>query len=217
MNTHILDPFERQVFQETKSQFAGKDVIISPAFLRQQKALTSNQSSYKFKFLAENAAPTLPERYLSRTDSFRAIRMGLFLITVATAGQEGAAVLQTYPNAAVFSTANNAAHLETVYNGLVRAKVENTIVIDGFPTNNFRHVGTTLQASGSFAQSERPQLAGMRTLPVILTLDGAKTNEIEIEIPNWSGIVMAPSSGTNYLVCVLEGFQINGASNLDRQ
>lgn len=118
----------------------------SDLILEQQ--LFVNQTSYQFPVLANDNGPSgsrfNTEIRLNQQDSFIASAWGFFLLK-PTSATDAAFVAQTYSNPQVFTTANVAAALETLYNSISRITVNNDVVLPVWSLSRNRVVPQTQQ------------------------------------------------------------------------
>lgn len=204
-----------KIANEVKSRAGNK--IVSPSFLRLEVLAENAKGQYSFSVKKDVGTAFPTEKKLDINDAFVIVDMGFYLSreNVLT---PGVSVLQTYPNVIYFpAEAGNVTneHLESFYNGSARIKVNDTTFIEGIDTQSSRVVRTTQQTAAT-NESERLTGDGLQQLPRTITLLGSDKNEIELNVPSFSGqqvqYVTAPEKVRLVLFC--KGFLITGGSNL---
>src|SRR5689334_17283453 len=130
----------RELLQRANEKFPGGSATLS--FLRQQVELKNNQTTLLFDFDG-NQPGVSTERKLSSKDGFFAHSLGLYLL-IEDSAKPGSGVLQSYPNyQTIIRKAGilvaNASDLEALYNGQMKAQIDQTVVFDGLDTRRFRH------------------------------------------------------------------------------
>lgn len=137
----------RQICIDAKIDPDEAKLTQSDLILEQQ--LFTNQTQYQFPVLANDNGPSgsrfNTEIRLQQQDSFIASAWGFFLAKPSSA-TDATFVVQTYSNPQVFSTANVAAALETLYNSICRITVNNDVVFPVWSLSRNRVVPQTQQA-----------------------------------------------------------------------
>jgi hypothetical protein len=178
----------------------GKGVA-TKSFLRQEAILKNNQNSYSFDFDA-NKPSQASERRLAVQDAFFANKIGLFLLK-ETDTTIGSGVPRTFADPDVFTAVAGftLAHLETIYNGSVKAEIGKQTVFEALPTIQFRKVPTEFQEGN-----------GVLDIEPALILYGNEKNRLTLTIPVFSGIqIENPTAGINHKVAIiLFGFLVTG-------
>jgi len=195
-----------------KQKYPGR--VIVPGFLRKDVALVNGNTIIKFPVLKnDNGQPLQTENFLDTNDAFAVERYGLYLL-FETVGSEGTGVLQTYPNATVFTgTGLTAADLEKIYNGSFAGKIGQYQLIEAYPTKNFRVVRTTQQAT-STTKSESLPVDGTAEASPLLVFGGCEKLELQVQRPTGaSDAVQLTTTTTNIVKAVLflQGYTIYGA------
>lgn len=205
--------YERKVFEQLRADKRYKGMVISPSYLRIQSKLSNSSGSYSID-IKKNGNELTTELKLDRNDTFVATRLGIYLLKRDTT-KDGLGQLQTYPNTTVFASATGftPAHLETIYNGNLNMKVNQTVVIEKMPLSKFRYVPTS-QQTATIIYSEWNDDNAALTLPALWILNGTDSVELTVNFPTYSGIQIAAvaTNTENHLVVVPFGFLIkNGA------
>jgi hypothetical protein len=208
-----LNAADRAVFKQLTAKYEGK--VIAPHVLRIEQTITNSDSIYTFPVLQDGTVPLKTEIRLNKNDILFMTHVGLYIYE-KTLNQEGAGVLQTYPNEIAFTTGAGftKAHLETIYNSQLRLKVGTREFVSGLDTRLFRWVPQT-QQSAATNKSQADEDAGMIQLPTYYSLRGTDEIEISLSVPVFSGIQMANIAPlTNQLVLKCKGFLIKGGASL---
>ena len=196
-----------------KERFPG--MVIVPGFLRSDLAFQDGQSLMKFLIKKGEKEALAPERLLDQQDAFAITRYGLFLLN-ETVDAEGTGVLQTYPNATIFTgTGLTAASLEKLYNGSLGIKIGQDQLIEDYPNRNFRVVRTTQQSSSS-NKSENLPVDGFASAAPMMVLKGKAKIDISVNRPATSGEgVQLTDTSANVIKAVFfaQGYTIYGAGN----
>lgn len=160
----------------------GNDAIIVPGFIRSDLAMSNGQTAMQFLVKKGEKTALAPERLLDFKDAFAITRYGILLV-FETVGAEGTGVLNTYPNATVFTGVGlTATDLEKVYNGSLGIKVGQDQLIEAYPSHNFRVVRTTQQASAS-TKSEGLPADGFASAQPMVILKGNEKLDITLTRP----------------------------------
>jgi hypothetical protein len=191
---------EKQLLKEVIEPRFGKGKA-TKSYLRQEAVLKNNQSTLDFDFDGKrNSKPS--ERLLAQQDIFFATALGLFLLREED-GKEGSGVLLTHVDSSVFAAATGftPAHLEAVYNGLIKAQMGNQIIFEALATKNFRHVPT------HYVERD-----GTIVLNPTIIINGKEKNKFTLNIPSFAGIQIASVTEniSNKVVLMAEGFLVTG-------
>ena len=165
---------------------------LTQSFLRLENQLVTNKTQFQFPILnnQNNASGTIfnTEQRLNQQDSFVVSSWGVFLSKPASA-TDASFVLHSYPNAQVFTTANVAAALETIYNSFFQLAVNNDIVLPAIDVARCRMVPQTQFGVIITAQTISPidqiDLGNDGFFPVEpnLVLIGSKNNVLNLIMP----------------------------------
>lgn len=210
---------ERSIYRFVENQLKKEypqtwaDFIISPSYLRAEKALVNTSARYIFD-LKKNGNEIATEVKLDRNDRFVVTRFGLFLSLQFTASI-GKEVLQSYPNATILTGAGlTTLDLEAIYNGFSSLKIANRVNIENLSNQEFRYVPDTQQAAAGTKSTYNTDDATYKPAPVI-TLDGTMDIQYSTDFPTYAGIGLTPTDPANgiiKLVLVMYGFLIKGAA-----
>ena len=141
----------RLVYENAKKNLQDAGVSLANAkltqsFLRLENQLLTNKTQWQFPVLnnQNNFSGTIfpTEQRLNQQDSFVTAMLGVF-VSNPTSNTVANFVLHTYPNAQVFTTANTAASLETLYNSYLQLAVNNDIILPAWDVSRHRLVPQT--------------------------------------------------------------------------
>lgn len=196
-------------------------------YLRCEQSINRSTGVVKFNLLDNQGTPTSTERRLKLADSFMILQFGLFIGrttiagTIPTADEYAKQVKYTYPEAKVFSAANEAANLMNVYNGYTSLRVGPDTVIDSFPNYKFYRVpeaqqgmqfattaaGVT-QQTGGWSNSDW----GYLNLVPSVELQGSQTILLQVDMPSSLNMAAAALSFNN-LIFEMYGFLTQNGAN----
>jgi hypothetical protein len=188
----------RLVYENAKQSLAAINFPLSTAkltqsFLRLEQQLLTTKTQYQFLFLTNQPSPGATaifntEQRLNQQDSFVAAMWGVFLSKPSSATAADF-VLHTYPNAQVFTTANVAAALETIYNSYFSLAVNNDIILPAWDVSRHRLVPETQAGVIITAQTVLPideiDLSSDGFFPIEpnLVFIGSKNNVLNLILP----------------------------------
>ncbi len=140
-------------------QQAGVSVDLSKCtqsdLILEQQAVV-NKTQYQFPVLTNNNGPSNSlfntEIRLNQQDSFIAAAWGFFIAKPSSA-IDATFIVQTYPNATVFSTAGVAAAAETLYNSIATIAVNNDIILPVWSLSRHRLVPQSQQVAAAANQN----------------------------------------------------------------
>lgn len=208
-------------------KIAGLNAV-NQGVLRQELVIRNNLTQYNFNF-RQSPVPLASEVSLQTTDSFMAFAAELLIIHEET-GRGGSRLAQSYPNAAHFPAAGGGfdpEDLEAFYNGILTFRQDQDVLIEGFPTRNFRDapsaqqgdplsatrvIATDVAAVNARAASEQNYTRNLVELIPFPFLRGEGTSQFTVQIPSWvgQGIQSATAGFDNRLVLVLHGLILKG-------
>jgi len=219
----------------SKYRETGKgNVRLTPSTLYLSKAISASQTVYNFDVLeTQNSTLQANEIRLNLNDEFIITSLGVYieatLIDVTNSVTYGSRLLTYAP----FELKSTMAGINALWNGALQISVNNVVFLDKFDTGKCQRIPTTqfgpftaataaipsvnsIQASNSYEQD------GMIDIEPMLTLSGAKKNNITLSLPSALAAVAAVSmvtdSGTvsltpSRIVVVCRGLNAqNGAS-----
>lgn len=191
------------------------------SYLRSETTLQSNLSQYSFNIIkATDNSDLTVEQKLDRNDVFITDTFGLFIYQpdVATPGKRAQYSLQSYVNTdangpfANMTTAN-IINLRALYAGNLNIKISQTEIISALDTRRFQAypitqqgevsaAATPIPASGASAvtpyrwdQSSQDVEDGFAQISPAIVFSGQGSNIITLNIPTFSGIDFAASTG----------------------
>lgn len=206
-------------------QYQGK--TITQSYLRLERNIQSTTSTnWGFDILqtdTANGTVGATEKRLNTSDIFVATAMAMFIYkagasTSATDTDRAKAVLNTFPNALVYTGAGEADNLTTLYNGAIRHAVNRIIYHDySLDTYRFYRAGQQQRGviggtGGTATNSSQWDDAnyGMIGLDPTITFGGLSQNEIALKTPIAASL--AGTLSTNFLVLYYRGFLVQGAA-----
>jgi hypothetical protein len=196
---------------------------ISPSFLRLEKPLGTDRV---INFDVTDATSALNnEVRLKQSDKFTVTEWGLFIyktLATPTPASYSQSVLYTYPNNTVFTGTNEAAYLQSIYNGYMSLKVGQTTYFEKYPTLDFLQIPTDQKGVGTSTYDAtnnafnkvlfdpRGQDSGFLDLESTVTFDGRQ--DINIALNRASTVDVSGTSSTNMIVLFMRGFLISSVN-----
>lgn len=182
--------YNRNLFKSVKEWLKNQnDVgtsVPEPSYLRVEQAFVNGQGTYSFNIKVESSS-VVTERKLERNDIFCCTHLAVYLIKQNTS-EIGKEVLQTYPNAQIFTSASayDLTDLNAVYNGYLWIKTEQKVNAEAIPMNKFLWIPETQQASATTYSQFNVEEAAYWPGNVFF-FKGWSSIEIKIQFPTWSG------------------------------
>lgn len=137
--------------------------------------------------------------------------------SAVTTAERAKAALAWSANPGVFSTAGEAANLNTIYSGYLRLLVNRVVYFEALDTQRFKRAGDVqaglITATGGVTtqQDNQPDANyGFVGLNPTLTIGGASQNDFSLNMP--AATSLAGTSSSNFLVLYFRGFQVQGAA-----
>lgn len=206
-------------------QYPGK--TITQSYLRLERNIQATTSTnFSFDILqtdTANGTVGATEKRLNTSDIFVCTAMAMYIYkagssTSATDTDRSKAVLNTFPNALVYTGAGEADNMTTLYNGAIRHAVNRIIYHDySLDTYRFYRVGQEQRGviggtGGTATNASQWDDAnyGMIGLDPTITFGGLSQNEIALKTP--VAVSLAGTSSTNFLVLYYRGFLVQGAA-----
>ena len=200
---------------------ASQPVIITQSYLRSESIL-GTQSQINFPVLVNQNVVSINEKRLALPDVFVITSMAISIYKVATGAPVSSGILRTYPNTAIFSGANEARNLQSLYNGFLTIRVNQTVWIDSLDVQRFYRVPVSQEgvavstaASNNVIQRDgydNGDFPWYSTTPGI-ELSGATKNDISVTLPE--SIALGGTSSTNYAVFYARGFLCQNGANFN--
>lgn len=220
-SSSAVDFWRKKGFQGSRSQLVSMQLI----------STTQSQVSFAILQTQPNNAGLVYgfEKRLNISDAFVCLSIGLYLgrsaATAANANltnaQAALTTLHTYPNPAVFSTAGEAANLESIYNSSLNIKVGQVNWFPSIHTRKFYRVPVSQQVAAATNQNGIGRSGwdtdyGMMQLVPTITLNGNGNNEFTVTLPDSVNTSTTGVLFTNSLVLVLDGIILpNAAGKID--
>lgn len=198
-----------------------ENCTITWSYIRSEILLTATSGTLKFPILVNDSpAANVNERRLNISDEFQVVKFGLFIYKNPSSQVIDEQILQTYPNAALFSKSGEARALMSLYNGFFSITLDRKQVIpyldamQSFVVPDAQAGITTAAIAGPvvYTIANNAMLNndyGMIEALPTFRLSGAIVNEV---ILNANAKDMTGTSSSNYAVFFARGFLIqNGA------
>jgi len=190
--------------------------------------LQGSFNTINFNILVNQGTVRATENRLNIVDMFTVTHWGLFLMkagasTTATDAEISVAQPQTFENPGIFTAANEAANLGSIYRGNIQVKVDNDVIVDSYDTARFRRVGEAQQAlkvsteptlNSYFRSEQQGPNYGFSEVDPEITFNGVGKNEVVLNLP--ANLSMAGTTSTNFLVLVCRGLLWQNSSKLNR-
>ncbi|GAA4366849.1 hypothetical protein GCM10023185_38270 [Hymenobacter saemangeumensis] len=205
-------------------KMAPKGSVPTLATLREERVLVNNNGTYTFEFNEQRAGQRPTETLLSLKDMFVANSIALGIL-VERKTKPGTGVVHRYPSMHVVAQAGatNATDLESIFNGHLKAQIDQQVMMDKFSTRRFRHVpqgsGINTDAGITGAIQSSPN-DGLVMLEPNLILRGTKKNTFTLTIPTFevaAAIAATDAAFDVRVVLELNGFIIPGGAGLTQQ
>jgi len=169
---------------------------------------------------------------LKQNDGFIVTRLGFYLKTITVVGsadptplEHANALLYTYNNSTVFTTANRV-NVGAIYNSVFTWQLNSTVYLENQPMKWFERVGTSQQGTVTAAlagpaeypirRDENPNaLYGMYEMYPLIGFNGQMTNEPAIILP--TSVSFSAANTKTYAVLVMDGvLAANGANKWNK-
>lgn len=177
--------FEKAKQAVQSAGFSLDQAVLSQSYLRSEVALATGKTQYQFPILVnDNQQATFNTcQYLALQDAFYV--SGLFIGTAVPSSPTSSEFkLNTYPDTSVFTTANTAKSLYSIYNGNMQLTVNNRQIVSAYNVSRHLFVGQTQgnATAGTIAQQDGSS-DGFYPIEPGLVLVGSKQNVLTINIP----------------------------------
>ena len=223
MNQNHSGSRDRALYEKVL-KMSPKGVVPTLATLREERVLVNNNGTYVFEFNEQKANARQTETLLSIKDAFVANTMSLGIL-VERKTKPGSGLLLHFPCMQELNKAGNVNWLdmEVIYNGVLKAQIDQQVMMDKFSTRRFRYapqnagllidnnvIGGAIQSSAS---------DGLVNAEPNLILRGTKKNTFTLTIPTFDASAAAAIAATDpafdvRVVLELNGFIIPGGANL---
>jgi len=197
--------FEKAKEAINRAGFSLGQAVLSQSYLRLEVALSTTVTSYQFPVLtndvsATNTSSFVTESRLNLQDAFVCSSIGLFFCapsaTTATNFQ-----LCTYPNTAIFATANAATSLFNWYNSSLSLTVNNRQIVPAYDL--YRHYNVPQQQQTTNADYTTSAInyrdqqdggeSGFYPVEPAWVLVGSKQNVLQVQLSEAMAAVQANS------------------------
>src|SRR5437867_1118347 len=120
--TQVHSERDRGILSQIRSK-VGDDKIVSPSYLRVALLLDPSRSNYNFPIRKDVGGSLLTDNKLDQNDAFIITKLGVHIL-IEDPAKPGTGVLLPYPNIAAQDGYAIPDHLEILYNGYYRIKVD---------------------------------------------------------------------------------------------
>jgi len=210
----------RAFFLQSKNflhRYGLEKATISPSKLRFDTTLTSTAvTNITFSPIAtdnSNIANVNTNVLLAQSDVFLVWRMGFFL-GKQVSSSNAKSVLNTFPNNAIFSTANESANLQGIYSGTFQTLINTTQIVPTMAMEQFNFVGlaqATPAGTPPIAASSFEWDVVMHEVQPNPVLFGNMRTQMTVQLPE-ALVLGGYASGVNFLSYIAEGIKISGVS-----
>ena len=188
----------RLAFEKAKNAiqnagFSLGQAVLSQSYLRTELPLSTTKTLYQFPVLVNDntqGTPTNTSQLLNLQDAFYCSSIGIF-VAKPSSSTDTTFQLVTYPNASIFSAANTASSLYSLYNGNLSLTINNRQVVPAYDV--YRHYSVPMQqqvtapyyAAQTAAWKDQQSGADSAFYPVEpgWVFVGSKQNILQINLP----------------------------------
>lgn len=205
---------KNMAYANFKDKLATKgytDAVVTQSTLQLEAVVSATETILRFKLTDDAGGNRKTERRLLRDDVFMVTDLGLFVKAAANTN-DVTAVMATYPNPAIFSTAGAASALETLYAGVLKLTVENRIYLPGWELMQHKFVPQIQNAALPSPVIDSTHFGRDSFVPVYptMTLSGNKNIDLQIVLP--SAIPTLQAGKETVVVLKLKGFLAQNAA-----
>jgi hypothetical protein len=221
VNHNLSSSRDRTLYEKVQSM-TPKGSVPTMATLREERVLVNNNGTYTFDFNEQKSGIRPTEALLSIKDAFVANAMSLSIL-VERKAKPGTGVLYHYPNPheVVKAGTVNWTDLEAIYNGQLKAQIDQQVMMDKFPTRRFRYApqNTGIVSGGDVGVLQSSAVDGLVPAEPNLILRGTKKNIFTLTVPTFESGQTTAIAATDpafdvRVVLELNGFIIPGGANL---
>lgn len=193
---------------------------LTQSYLRFEINLSTTQTRYQFDTLVNENLNTnfVTQQKLNLQDAFICSSIGFYIgLAASSAATETVVPLYTYADPTIFSTANAATSLQTVYSGQMSLTVNQVQVVPSWDLykhyfvpitqTGFNPTGVTaatLRNSVDFSRN------GQYTVEPNIVINGAKKNELVVNLSQALTAIQANSR----IVCIMQGILAQNVTNV---
>lgn len=205
-----------------------RGLVVTPAYLRDDTLISTGSAMQQFSFtLTQSAGGTALAcaQRLKQNDAFCVTSIGLYIgkavaaATVTTAVQQGSTVLQTFPDALVFTGAGDSVSLQMIYNGWLSIKEGSTTYFEQLEALRFYRVGTAqagtllFTASNQLASTWEGSNYGQIDITPQFEMAGNRSYHVALNMPAAMPALTAAATHNIYGVIRLSGFLATGGAS----
>lgn len=134
----------------TDAGYDVKKVLLTQSDLILERQIVTTSNVYEFPVLDQQqgatGAPFNTEKRLKLQDAFIASSVGVFMCK-PTSAVDTTYIPQTYPNDQVFTTANVATQMNSIYNGYIDVTMNGTVLVPYWSVQKHRMVPQTQETA----------------------------------------------------------------------
>lgn len=215
----------RLVFANAKNTLirAGinpSSAVLTQSYLRFEINLSTTVTRYQFDTLVNENLNTnfVTQQKLNLQDAFICSSIGFYIgLAASSAATETVVPLYSYADPTIFTTANAATSLQTVYSGQMSLSVDQRVYVPSWDLYKHYYVPTTqtgnnptgvtaatLRNSVDFSQN------GMFPVEPNIVLNGAKKNNLTVNLAASLTAIQANSR----IVCIMQGLLAQNVTNV---
>lgn len=176
---------------------------LTQSYLRAEVLASATQGTYSFPIIINQADPNgfTTQQKLNLQDAFVVSEFGVFIAKPSGAADTTFPLI-TYDNETVFSTANTAAGVRTMYNGKLVVTLNNSVIVPAWDVLRCKVVPRTQQAIPAGAKdSEDFSADGFYPVEPNLIISGAGNYQIQMVLP----AAMAAVEANQRIVLIARG------------
>lgn len=203
--------FEKAKDAIQRAGFSLGQAVLSQSYLRTELTLSTTKTMYQFPVLQNDnsqGSPTNTSNLLALQDAFYCSSIGIFVAKPSSA-TDTTFQLCTYPNASIFSTANTASSLYSLYNSNLQLTVNNRQVVPSYDV--YRHYSVPNQQqvtapyyagqTAAWKDEQSGADSGMYPVEPGWVFVGSKQNILQITLP----AALAAVEANSRVIVVLRG------------
>lgn len=190
-----------------RAGFTVGQAVLSQGYVRTEQVLKTGKSVYTFPILQNDSSQgtiTNTEQRLALQDALYCSSFGVFLSKTTSTGVD---ILQTYPDAKIFSGAGDATSLGAIYNSFLSITTNNRQIVPAYDLSRHYVVKTSQTSSVAAAASTMVNEVnlgqdGFYPIEPGWVLVGSKNTQVQVTLP--AGLTLTTETGYK-LVLVFRG------------
>jgi len=192
--------------------------LLTQSYLRFEINLSTTQTRYQFDTLVNENLNTnfVTQQKLNLQDAFICSSIGFYIgLAASSATTETVVPLYSYADPTIFSTANAATSLQTVYGGQMSLTVNQRQVVPNWDLYKhyfvpFTQVGSVGASAGILRNSVDFSKNGMYPVEPNIIINGAKKNELVVNL----GQALTAVQANSRIVCIMQGLLAQNVTNV---